>query len=324
MKKKVIKVLSIIAICVVVLIVGLSVGLGGMISDQVLYQNKNKDTVGDSIKQLDKWGYDLAGFKTKYEGIEKEISATAEDGNVVPATYFDNNGDVCVVIVHAAGGDRVSCAPLTEQYLERGYDVIAHDQRGCGANPDKRVTFGIKESLDVRALVQYARETLGKEKVIVHGQSMGGQTTAIYASNVTPGEPIAADAVICDSPVPSMELMLRSVFGDDDPVEMYGDTSDFCMFTSGAFMKLVKGIDYKDADTVAEVAKDQLPTMIIISDKDKVCPADKVEEVYENVGSKDKTELHMDCEHIMGVLDKPDEYMQSVEDFLGQFGLKEM
>ena len=34
------------------------------------------------------------------------------------------------------------------------------------------------------------------------------------------------------------------VFGDDDPVEMYGDTSDFCMFTSGAFMKLVKGIDY--------------------------------------------------------------------------------
>ncbi|WP_408071879.1 alpha/beta hydrolase [Butyrivibrio sp. JL13D10] len=321
-KKKITKVLSIIAIIVVVLVIGLSVGMGAMITDQVLYQNKNNDTVGNSIKQLAEWGYDLDGFNSKYASIGKEISAAAEDGNEVPATYFDNGGDVCVILVHGAGGDRVFSYPLAEQYLDRGYDVIALDQRGCGSNPDKKVTFGINESLDVKALVKYSRETLGKEKVVVHGQSMGGQTTAIYASNVTPGEIDAADAVICDSPVPGMEYMLRSIFGDDDPKEMYGPVSDYLMFTCGAYMKIANGIDYKDGDTIAQVAKDELPTMIIVSDKDKTCLPEKVMEVYDNVASPDKTEVHIDCEHIKGVFDDPDHYMTEVTQFLGQFDLR--
>ncbi len=320
-KKKITKVLSIIAIIILILVVGASVSLGWMVADQVLHQNRNNDTVGNSVKQLEDWNYDLQAFKNKYDSIGNEITVTAEDGNVCPATYFDNGADTVVILVHGAGGDRVFTYPLAEQYLLRGYDVIAHDQRGCGSNADDRVTFGIKESLDVRALVKYARETLGKQKVIVHGQSMGGQTTAIYASNVTPGDVNAADAVICDSPVPSMELMLRSVFGDDDPEAMYGGMSDFLMFTGGAVMKFGYGIDYKKGDTIKVVEKDKLPTQIIVSDKDKTCPKEDVEEVYEHVGSDIKSVFHVDSEHIKGVFDDPDGYMSQVEEFLKPLGL---
>ncbi|MBQ3795729.1 MAG: alpha/beta fold hydrolase [Butyrivibrio sp.] len=320
-KKKVTKVLSIIAIVIVVLVIGASVALGWMVADQVVYQNKNNDTVGNSLTQLEDWGYDLEAFKRKYDSIGNEITVTAEDGNECPATYFDNGGDAVVILVHGAGGDRVFTYPLAEQYFLRGYDVIAHDQRGSGVNPDGRVTFGILESLDVRALVKYAREELGKEKVIVHGQSMGGQTTALYASNVTPGDANAADAVICDSPVPGMEFMLRSVFGDDDPEAMYGAMSDYLMFTGGVVMKLAYGVDYKKGDTIKEVEKDKLPTQIIVSDQDKTCPREKVEEVYDHVGSDIKSEFHVDCEHIKGVFDCPDEYMRQVKEFLDPLGL---
>lgn len=48
-KKKVTKVLSIIAIVIVVLVIGASVALGWMVADQVVYQNKNNDTVGNSL-----------------------------------------------------------------------------------------------------------------------------------------------------------------------------------------------------------------------------------------------------------------------------------
>ena len=290
-----------------------SAALGGVVADKILHQNEGKDTHDNSLKQLEIWGYDIDAFHEKYTGTE--VSATASDGNVVPGTYFESDSNAMVILLHGAGGDRESIYPLAEQYLERGYDVIAIDQRGCGTNPDDRVTFGIKESLDVKAMVSYARETLGEEKVYVHGQSMGAQTAAIYASNVTPGTSEAADAVICDSPVPGMELVLLEMFGDGDTDNVL---ARYLTGTSKLYMGTVNGIKYADGDTIKVVENDNLPTLIIASDQDSVCLPDQVKEVYEHVGSSEKEFAHFDSKHIEGVLDYPEEYMECVENFLNR------
>ncbi|WP_026510206.1 MULTISPECIES: alpha/beta hydrolase [unclassified Butyrivibrio] len=319
MKKGILKKVLIIAVsAVAVLVVGGSVAMGGYVTDQILYQNRNNDTVANSVLQLEMWNYDLEGFQSRYTG--QDISVTAEDGNEIPGTYYDNGSDKCVILVHGAGGDRVFNAPWAEAYLERGFDVITYDQRGHGKNPDKKVTFGIHEQRDVKALVTYARTELGKSKVIVHGQSMGGQTTALYASNVTPGEVDAADAVICDSPVPGMESFLRLMFGDG-PKGAYSPMSNYLIATSKIYMKLFKGIDYADGDTVKAVKNDKLPTMILISDRDEVCLPDMVEEVYENVGTEDKEMAIIDSSHIRGIVDDKEEYMAFVDSFLKEYGL---
>ena len=293
-----------------------SVVMGGYVSDKILHQNADKDTHDNSIRQLEVWGYDTDDFMNRYNGIE--VSATAEDGNIVPATYFDNDSDRCVILVHGAGGDRVCTYPLAEQYIEDGFDVIAIDQRGCGANADDRVTFGINEELDVRAMVRYAREELKAGKVFVHGQSMGAETVAIYASNVTPGTVEAADAVICDSPVPGMELILREMFGDGDTESFM---ANYLTGTSKAYMKVVNGIDYDDADTINVVKNDNIPTMIIVSDKDEVCLPDQVMQVYDNIACENKAIYHADSAHIEGVIDDPEGYMDSVESFLNGLGI---
>ena len=293
-----------------------SFAFGGYIADRILHQNDGEDTHYNSYKQLEIWGYDTEGFESRYQGVE--VSAEASDGNVVPGTFFDSGSDRCVILVHGAGGDRVCTYPLAEGYLKRGFDVIAIDQRGCGTNADDKVTFGIHEMLDVEAMVAYARNDLGNSEVIVHGQSMGAQTTAIYASNVAPGTDGAADAVICDSPVPGMELILKEMFGD-------GDTGSFAATyltgTSKIFMRLVNGIDYDDGDTIAAVADDKLPTLIICSDRDEVCLPGQVCEVYDNIACDDKEILHFDSAHIEGVIDDPEGYMNGVEGFLNNIGL---
>ena len=294
-----------------VLATGGSFCFGGFIADKILHQNAGKDTHDNSLKQMEVWDYDYSAFEDTYKGAE--ISTTAEDGNTVPATYYSNDCDTCVILVHGAGGDRACTAPLAEGYLRRGYDVIAIDQRGCGSNPDDRVTFGINEQLDVRAMVEYARETLGKKTVYVHGQSMGAQTTAIYASNVTPGDVNAADAIICDSPVPGMELILKEMFGDGDTESF---VAQYFTGTSKFYMNVVNKIDYNDGDTINVVAKDNIPTLIICSDKDEVCLPNQVEMVYNNVACEDKQIAHFDSAHIEGIIDYPEEYMDTVEEFL--------
>ena len=293
-----------------------SVAMGGYVADRILHQNKDKDTHDNSIKQLEVWGYDTDRFMNTYEGTD--IKVTAEDGNTVPATYFDNDSDKLVILVHGAGGDRVCTYPLAEQYIKDGFDVIAIDQRGCGENADDRVTFGINEELDVKAMVKYAREEIKADKVIVHGQSMGAETAALYASNVMPGTVEAADAVILDSPVPGMELVLKEMFGD-------GDTESFMAKyltgTSKAYMKVVNGIDYDDADTINVVKNDKIPTMVIVSDKDEVCLPDQVMQIYDNIACENKAVYHADSAHIEGVIDDPNGYMNSVENFLKSLGI---
>lgn len=322
MKKKMVKIVKVVLIVLAVLFIIGSFVLGKVIADMVMHQNKDNDTKNNSIKQLEMWGYDLAAFNETYTGTE--ISATAEDGNVVPGTAFtaESSDGKWVILVHGAGGDRVCTYPLAQAYLERGYNVIAIDQRGCGDNADENVTFGVNERLDVEAMVVYARNDLNASEVIVHGQSMGAQTIALYASNVTPGELNAADAVICDSPVPGMEYMLRSIFSGSDNEEDFDNAfTDYLIFTSGICSKLFYNVDYADGDTIEAVKTDMLPTMVILSEKDKVCLPHKVEEVYNNIGAEEKELVKVDSAHIEGVIDDPDGYMDSVMEFLGRYGL---
>ena len=293
-----------------------SVAMGGYIADRILHQNEGKDTHDNSIKQLEVWGYDTDRFMNTYEGTD--IKVTAEDGNTVPGTYFDNSSDKLVILVHGAGGDRVCTYPLAEQYIMDGFNVIAIDQRGCGENADDRVTFGINEALDVKAMVKFAREEIKADKVIVHGQSMGAETVALYASNVTPGTIEAADAVILDSPVPGMELMLKEMFGDGDTESFM---ANYLTGTSKAYMRVVNGINYDDADTINVVKNDKIPTMVIVSDKDEVCLPDQVTQIYDNIACENKAIYHADSAHIEGVIDDPEGYMSSVENFLKNLGI---
>ncbi len=167
-------------------------------------------------------------------------------------------------------------------------------------------------------MVKFAREEIKADKVIVHGQSMGAQTVAIYASNVTPGTIEAADAVICDSPVPGMELILKEMFGDGDTDSFL---ANYLTGTSKAFMKVANGINYDDGDTINVVKNDNIPTMVIVSDKDEVCLPDQVVEIYDNIACDNKAIYHADSAHIEGVIDNPEGYMNSVENFLSGLGI---
>lgn len=317
-RNKVIKGAVITVSILATLAIGGSIVMGGIISDKILHQNEGKNTCENSLKQLELWGYDIDAFNAEYRGVE--VSAEAEDGNVVPGTLFEQGSDTCIVLVHGAGGDRVSIYPLAEGYLQDGYDVIAIDQRGCGSNEDDRVTFGISEELDVEAMVAYARQTLGYDKVIVHGQSMGAQTAVIYAANVVPGEAEAADAVICDSPVPGMELMLRLMFGDGEE-GAYSPVTNYLIGTSKAFMNTFERIDWDDADTIAVASEIEIPVLIIVSDRDEVCLPQYVEQIYGNITSEGSAILHVDSAHIEGIIDDADGYMGSVGDFLTSVGV---
>ena len=162
-------------------------------------------------------------------------------------------------------------------------------------------------------MVVKARTELGYDTVIVHGQSMGGQTTALYAANVTPGTAEAADAVILECPVPGMELILKEMFGDGDTESF---TAKYFVGTSKFMMGIRYGIDYDDGDTIALASNIEIPALVIVSDQDSVCLPDQVEQIYANIACEEKEIVHFDSAHIEGCIDYPEEYEESVMSFL--------
>ena len=61
--KKVIKLVAVILASMTVLACAGSIFMGKYVAEQILYQNKGNDTKGNSVRQLEIWGYNLENFQ---------------------------------------------------------------------------------------------------------------------------------------------------------------------------------------------------------------------------------------------------------------------
>lgn len=316
MKKKVKKIVITVVVSLLVLVailgIGMSLVIGKMVAEGLLYQNEGNDTKQNSIKQLEVWGFDLEGFEKAYYG--EDFVLEAADGVKVPGTYYeaDDNSKETVILVHGAGGDRVCMAPLAKLYLEQGWNVLTFDQRGHGDNSSDQVSFGYFEARDVECLVDYARQELRAEKVVVHGQSMGGATTGLYATTQHAREYV--DAVVLDSPVDSMERMFRGVFSEMEGSEDI--PTDYVVVCGDIYLKLFYGLSFADAETIDKMKENQVKTLVIVSEQDDICFPEIVEELYGNIATDEKAMITMASKHIEGAIDYPDAYIQQVMDFV--------
>ncbi len=311
-KKIIITIVVSLLVLVALLVIGMSLMVGQMVAEGLLYQNEGNDTKQNSIKQLEVWGFDLQGFQENYKG--EEIALEAADGVSVPVTYYEANqiSDATVILVHGAGGDRMCMAPLVKLYLEQGWNVLTFDQRGHGDNSSDKVSFGYFEARDVECLVDYARQELGAEKVVVHGQSMGGATTGIYATTQHAREHV--DAVVLDSPVDSMERMFRGVFSEMEGSEDI--PTDYVVACGDIYLKLFYGLSFADAETIDRMKENQVKTLVIVSEQDDICFPEIMKALYENIATDEKKMITMASKHIEGAIDYPDDYIQQVMDFI--------
>lgn len=317
-KKILLITLSSIVVLIAVAGIGMSLFIGQQVAYGLLYMNEGNDTKQNSIKQLEKWGYDLEAFQQTY--ASEDFTLEASDGVTVPVTYYPavaestlaDTENPTVILVHGLGGDHVSVAPLAELYLEQGYHVLAYDQRGHGDNSDDKVSFGYFEARDVECLVDYAADVLGADKIFVHGQSMGGATVALYATTEHAREHV--DSVILDAPVDSMEHMFRGVWAEMEGTE--GIPTDYVVACGDLYLRLFYGFSFDDANTIARMEDNNVKTLVILCEKDNICLPESMEQLYNNIDTDNKALMRVDSAHIEGAIDDPEGFIRGVLDFI--------
>lgn len=314
MKKRIGIVLGVIVLLAVFGCGICSIFVGKQVAEGLLYQNKGNDTRGNSIKQLEEWGYDLDGFEETYGAIATETVVTAEDGNEIPTEIFQNNGSAdTAILIHGQGGDHVFNYPVAEMYLSEGWNVITYDQRATGDSKDEKVTFGYAEKLDVKALVDYADKEMNSERIVVHGQSMGAATAGLYAATDHAYENV--DAVVMDSVFDSMKCMFLGVWRSMDTE---GIPEDYVLACGDWYLKQFCGFGFEDTDVCEKMKENKVDTLMLQMKQDHIISAEKAEEMFENIDSEDKEVHYFDCDHIKGIYEYPAEYKEAVFSFLNK------
>lgn len=134
-----------------------------------------------------------------------EVSFTAADGTRlagwwVPgrqrAAVGDSPHNATALVVHGLGGGKADVLPIVEPLHAAGYDVLVFDLRAHGESGGQLTSFGINETLDVEAAVDWVRRMQGDEGRLVAVTVSMGAAAALAARDETGASPFDAVATI--------------------------------------------------------------------------------------------------------------------------------
>jgi len=121
-----------------------------------------------------------------------------------------------VLLVHGVRGNRLDMVRRARWLTTKGYSVVMIDLQAHGETPGRAITFGWRESRDVRAAIDWIRSTTPGRRVALIGTSLGG------ASAVLGAQPVGVDALVLEEVYPrvtdAVEDRIRMRLGPLAPV----------------------------------------------------------------------------------------------------------
>ncbi|HET7466760.1 MAG TPA: alpha/beta fold hydrolase [Candidatus Dormibacteraeota bacterium] len=139
-------------------------------------------------------------FQADYEDVE----LVTADGVNFGAWYFRQPGSPQTVIVSGGHkGQRQGALGISIALWRKGFNVIVYSYRGMSGSDRAPVTFGIKEVLELQAVIAFARKRIPQARIGLLGYSMGAVVSLLGAA----GEP-GVEALVLDSPFSDLRTLL--------------------------------------------------------------------------------------------------------------------
>lgn len=202
------------------------------------------------------------------------VETVAEDGvRLVGDLWRNPQGRGVVILFH---GYRSSCerdfGGIFDVYYQRGYTVLAPDQRGHGRSGGDYITFGILERYDCKSWIEYAQRTMGETvPIYLAGMSMGA-TTVLMSSGLEHSADLRGIIADCafTSPMGIIEKVGRDMKAP--PLLFLPQLRMMCRgFAS---------FDPSSVNTVSELEKCRVPLLIIHGTNDRLVPYEMALENY--------------------------------------------
>ncbi len=149
---------------------------------------------------LDDFTFTPFEFQADYEDVE----LVTADGVNFGAWHFRQPGSPQTVIISGGHkGQRQGALGIAIALWRKGFNVIVYSYRGMPGSDRAPVTFGIKEVLELQAVIAFARKRIPNARIGLLGYSMGAVVSLLGAA----GEP-GVEALVLDSPFSDLRTLL--------------------------------------------------------------------------------------------------------------------
>ena len=283
----------------------------------LLPEEHGNDIEGDRAKAESRYPGILAWYDGLHnKGLLRDTTLIGEGGYKLHAVY----GAACdpahaqgtAVVVHGYTDNHLCFLNLVRMYRDSlNYNVMVPDLHYHGYSEGQAVQMGWLDRLDVRRFGDMAHQIWGDDFLVVHGVSMGAATTMMLSGDDLPDY---YRAFVEDCGYSSVWDQFAHNLKDSfhlPPFPVLNSASIVC--------KRKYGWGFKEASSVAQLAKCERPMLFIHGDKDDFVPFEHLQKNYDaKVKGYKEMWVAPGSEHAMAYKDHPAEYTQHVRAFLAK------
>lgn len=196
-------------------------------------------------------------------------------------------------------------------FHQRGLNLLIPDQRAHGKSEGRYITFGIKESEDMRGWLKYHNQMFDTVPVLLFGISMGASTMMYLADQDLPDNVrcIVADCGYTSPKDIISEVFRRVIHLPAIPSIWIGDI----------LARIFAGVSFYEKDTRRALASSRLPILMVHGKEDGFVPYEMSEEGYAACTSEKELILVSGADHGLSFLIEPEQYTDALERFLEKY-----
>lgn len=200
---------------------------------------------------------------------------------------------------------------IYDVYHKMHLNLLVPDQRCHGKSEGRFITFGVKESRDMQAWIDYHNENYGANQMLITGLSMGASTMMYLADQTLPKNVIG---IIADCGFTSPAAILSKVFTSVTHLPAIPS-----IWAADLFARIFAGFSLYEKDSRKTLANSRLPILMIHGLADDFVPAAMTREGFDACTSEKEVFLVEDAGHGISYLKQPEHYQAVVKDFLNRY-----
>ncbi len=243
---------------------------------------------------------------------QDQYTVTMEDGYVIHAKWLHNpqEGTKFVILTHGYTDNNYGMMKYMRIWLDLGYQIIAYDLRGHGANAKHICTYSLKEGHDLAEMIADTRKRHPElTQLGIQGESLGSASSIRCLEYHPQIDFCVADCGFAD---------IRNVVANEC---RRGHLPGFLVGWANLGMKMYYHVSMDQMQPILALQDNQVPILFIHGEEDPfVVPENSIRM---QKAAKSYSEIHLvpKADHAASVLRAPEHYREYVSQFLKKCGL---
>ena len=320
-KKKIIKTIIISITILIILIAGISYGIGNyfvnyaiarsgnggdrQVKDEVTLSQESEDVIQKNRKEATEKAEEWSNSTE-----QKNVEITAKDDIKLKGTEYivNTENNKWAIVLHGYRSSPKSVLTIGEHFSKEGYNVLIPNMRGCGESEGKYIGMGWLDKDDLQVWIKLIVEQNENSEIILHGSSMGSATVLMASGDNLPSN---VKAIIADSGYTSVWDIFASEAKKRFNIPKFPVLNMFQVVA-----QIRAGYNIKKASALDQVKKSKTPILFIHGDADDFVPEYMCEQLYEAANCKKEKLIIEGAGHTDPKYKEPETYYNKIFEFI--------